>query len=126
MQLTAVYLPFVATGEEDQVVVKADLGGSFYVSEPRIVESPYEYNKTKSGTYLVMADDWDYNKVTAKDENGLLNAPASAGEVGKDRTLDTKIVGDYMYSLCNGRLHILKRSGDSFAWIGATAYYGQK
>ncbi len=124
-QLTAIYLPFVATGAEELVTVNANLGGSFYVSEPRIVESPYEYNKTKTGTYLVMADDWDYNKVIAKDENGLLNAPASAGEVGKDRTLDCKIVGDYMYSLCNGRLHTLKRDGDSFKWIAATDYYGE-
>jgi len=124
-QLTAVYLPFVATGAEEFVAVKADLGGSFYVSEPRIVESPYEYNKTRSGTYLVMADDWSYNKVTAKDENGLLNAPESEGEVGKDRTLDCVVVGDYMYALCNGRLHVLERSGDSFKWIGATDYYGE-
>ena len=124
-QLTEVYLPFTAAGDETIVEASVSDGGTFYVSSPIIEESPYEYNKTKSGTYLVMADDWSYNKVTAKDQNGLLNAPASAGEVGKDRTLDTKIVGDYMYALCNGRIHVLKRNGDSFNWIAATDNYGE-
>ena len=123
-QLTAVYLPFTAKGTETRVEVLAE-SGSFDVSVPKIEKSPYEYNKTKSGTYLVMADDWSYIKVTAKDENGLLNAPASEGEVGQDRTLDCKIVGDYMYALCNGRVHVLERSGESFKWIGATPYYGE-
>ncbi len=126
-QLTEVYLPFTATGEENTVEVSLADGGVFYVSTPTVEESPYEYNKTKSGTYLVMADDWSYNKVVAKDQNGLLNAPVGSGvdDVGQDRTLDCVVVGDYMYALCNGKLHTLKRNGDSFTWIGATQYYGE-
>ena len=124
-QLTEVCLPFTATGRETKVEVLSLEGGEFRVSTPKVVASPYEYNKTRSGTYLVLADDWTYEKVTAKDENGLLNAPASAGEVGRDRALDCKIIGDYMYALCNGRLHVLRRSGDSFEWIYATERYGE-
>ena len=124
-QKTEVYLPLVATGEERVATVSSEDGGVFYTTEPRIEKSPYEYNKTKTGTYLVPTDEWRDETVLARDENGLLKAPLSAGEVGRDRTLDTVIVGEYMYALCNGKMHVLKRSGDSFEWIYATERLGE-
>lgn len=115
-QLTAVYLPFTATGSECRVEVIAE-SGSFMTSTPNIEESPYEYNKTKTGTYLVAAEDWEYNEIKVSTETALTG--------GEDRALDAVIVGDYMYAVSGGMLHTLKRSGDTFEKISSSQEYGE-
>lgn len=115
-QLTAVYLPFVADGTEKRVEVLAE-SGSFMTSTPKIEASAYEYNKTKTGTYLVAAEDWEYNEIKVSAETALTG--------GEDRALDAVIVGDYMYAVSGGMLHTLKRSGDSFEKIASTEKYGE-
>ena len=115
-QLTAVYLPFTATGAETRVEVIAE-SGSFMTSTPDIKESPYEYNKTKTGTYLVAAEDWEYNEIKVSKETALTG--------GENRALDAVIVGDYMYAVSDGMLHTLKRSGDSFEKISSSQDYGE-
>ena len=124
---TAVYLPFVATGEELYAEVLAEDGGSFYSTAPTVEISPYEYNKTKTGTYLIESDGWLAKVIEARDSDGLINGPVGEDGIpnGCDRTLDCVVVGDYMYALCNGKLHTLKRNGDSFRWIGATKQLGE-
>lgn len=115
-QLTAVYLPFVADGTEKRVEILAE-SGSFMTSTPKIEESAYEYNKTKTGTYLVAAEDWEYNEIKVSTETALTG--------GEDRALDAVIVGDYMYAVSGGMLHTLKRSGDTFEKIHSTEEYGE-
>ena len=129
-QLAAVYLPFTATGNETTVEVTSDNGGTFYVSEPEIEESDYKYYQTKSGTYLIASDEWTYDTVTVEEGQGLLCNPNDGDDRGvtvniNNRTMDSVIVGDYMYALRNGRIHILERNDDTFAWVGATQYYGE-
>ncbi len=129
-QLTAVYLPFTATGNETSVEVTSADGGTFYVSDPEIEKSDYKYYQTKSGTYLIASKDWTYDVVTVNGTDGLLNNPNDGDDRGvtvntNHRTMDSIVVGDYMYALRNGRVHVLERTADSFQWIGATEYYGE-
>ena len=126
-QKTDIYLPFIASGEESFVEVLAEDGGIFYATEPRIEKSPSEYEKTMTGTYLADSDDWHSYDIPAIDDNGLINGPAGADglPIGRDRTLDCIIIGDYMYALCNGKLHTLRREGESFGWVSATERLGE-
>ncbi len=124
---TEVCLPFVATGEELYAEVLSEDGGSLYSTLPTVEKSPYEYNKTRTGTYLVRSDTWLAETVEARDSDGLINGPAGEDGIpnGRDRTLDCVVVGDYMYAICNGKLHTLKRDRESFCWIGATKQLGE-
>jgi len=89
--------------------------------------SPYDYKHTVSGSYLVESDEWQYNEVAAIDERGLINGPAGADGMinGRDRTLDCVVVGDYMYAICNGKLHTLRRTEEGFSRISATERLGE-
>ena len=116
-QLTEVCLPFTATGSEAYVEIALSDGGEFTVSEPRLVESPYSYNQTKTGTYLVLSNEWENITVTASDTDGLIN--------DKTRVLDNVIIGDYMYAVGGTQLHIFRRNGDSFVKIGESAELGE-
>lgn len=124
---TEVYLPFIATGEERFVEVLSEDGGRFFATEPKIEKSPCEYNKTKTGCYLCASDSWHYETVWADDKAGLIRGPIGDDGIGcgSDRTLDVLIRGDYMYAICNGKIHTLVRDGESFRRIGATPHLGE-
>ena len=126
-QKTDIFLPFTASGEERFVEVISEDGGIFYAAEPRIEKSSDDYFKTISGSFLVPSDEWQSRIIPAIDERGLVNGPTGEDGIpnGRDRALDCIIIGDYMYTLCNGKLHTLRRSGESFSWIGATERLGE-
>ena len=116
-QLTEVCLPFTASGSEAFVELSVSDGGEFSVSTPKLIPSNTTYAKTRSGTYLVLSNEWEEITVTASDTEGLIN--------DKERVLDSVVIGDYMYVLGGKQLHTLKRSGDSFVKIGESAELGE-
>ena len=123
---TDVYLPFVATGKERFCEVESCEGGVLYTDLPRAEKSPYEYNKTRSGTYLVESEALVSVTISASNKDGLIHGVAPDGtKYGYDRTLDALIRGEYMYAICNGRIHTLCRSGESFEHIDATEHLGE-
>ena len=125
-QDTDVYLPFVATGKERFCEAESCDGGEFYTDRPRVEKSSYEYNKTRSGTYLADTENVYCETITAGDKAGLIHGRADDGtSYGYDRTLDFLIRGEYMYAICNGRIHTLCRSGESFEHIDATEHLGE-
>ena len=127
VQPTDLYLPFTAEGDECFLELSGEEGAEIFIASAVIEQSPYDYKHTISGSYLVESEEWQYNEVLAIDEQGLIGGPAGADGMinGRDRTLDCVVVGDYMYAICNGKLHTLRRTEDGFSRIGATERLGE-